>query len=361
MTENQNELVEVKSSENVHLAGSQQVAENNGNEKTSNSAKAAEREEPGCCGCKSSVGLTNGGKETIDASTLQFNPKTDLEKYKKIYIESSYDMFEYYSYCAAYLTFSGFKIYGSNPEDPTKVPTFLFNANPRSKCTCSHCRCCDAPCAMSGFFYMCHDTIVSQLDYKVKGIPFGTMGRMIKKGCHNDCTMKILCCARAHNYNLVRLHKFPNDYDADKGEYTGLTYTPEGCCLTQAGKTNFDFGTEQKFVAIGGAKCCYCMGGMVDMEIQDAKGNVVANCNVRAKCEGTKINEDGQQDLSYQTRTDYDTNMNDCCAIPIHPYFTICFKDSSNLSSMDKWSIINLVLYRLHYQGFLDCSVRACD
>lgn len=357
----ENELVEVKSSENVHLAGSQQIAEgeNNANEKTQNISKPGERpEEPGCCGCKSSVGTVNGGKETLDKSTLSFNPEADLAQYKRIYIESAYDMFEYYTSCLSYFPMGGFKIYGANPEDPTKVPTLLFNINSHSKCSCMGC--CDKTCAMIGFFNLCHDAIATQLNYKVKGIPFATMGKMLKKGCYNDCTTKVLCCARAFNFNLIRLNKFYNDRDADKGEYQGLAYTPPGCCLTQGGKTQLDFGTEQKFTAFGGSQCCYCLGGKIDMPIQDMKGNEVAICNIRTKCNGTKLNEDGEEDLSFMTRTDYDTNMKDCLAIPINPYFTLTFKDS-NLSSLDKFNILNLVIYRLYYGGFLDCTVRACD
>ncbi len=90
------------------------------------------------------------------------------------------------------------------------------------------------------------------------------------------------------------------------------------------------------------------------MRILDSQGNEVATCNIRTDCNGTAINEDGKDDPWYEDLSTftYDINQNDCCAVPANPYFTLIFDENRNLSSLEKFNILNLVLYRLYYDRY---------
>ncbi len=90
------------------------------------------------------------------------------------------------------------------------------------------------------------------------------------------------------------------------------------------------------------------------MKILDGEGKEVATCNIRTGCNGTSINEDGKEDTWYEelNTIHYDINQNDCCALPANPYFTLIFDENTKLSSLEKFNILNLVLYRLYYDRY---------
>lgn len=313
-----------------------------------------ERKEAGCCGCKTTQGVMNGGFERIDRNSLSFNPETGFDGVTKCYLDvHSGGDFYYFAAkrCNRQRPFS-FKVMVPSKENNLAL-THLYSINHHMKCCCDDCNCVAFQYCCC--FYLCCDSVFGQLDYTFLGRTFATMGRYLTPGCYNDCC----ATAFARNINLVRFNLDSNDKDANKGENIGLLYSTNkccdcGCCCSPL--VTYEYRTQMRYkVELDG--CCPacwlsgCCSGLLVINIMDLKAEgepIVGKAVYRTGTSGKKYNENGDEDTSYLEDTTFvDDTRKNCCSEAVNPHFVIHFPEAA--SSIDKFNIVNQIAYIYHY------------
>lgn len=320
-----------------------------------------ERSEAGCCGCKTSQGICNGGFERIDRNTLSFNPEERFNGVTKAYLDvhGGGDFFYYSSCCASEQAFT-FKVLAPGVTQNSMEHLYSINNHLRCCCSCDDCNL-GVKCLSCCCYYVCCNSNGGQLDYTFLGKTFATMGRYISPGCYNDCCSCCCGCNREKNINLVRFNQNSNDIDSTKGENVGLLYIPPGCC--QANKVNYEYqGSKRYKIEVLGCcpalmygQCCCCSGVLVINILDEmADGNpIVGKAIYRYGVYGTKYNEEGEEDTSYMLgNSTVDDTRKNCCVKPVNPHFVIHFPEKA--TSIDKFNIVNQIVYHYYY------NIRGC-